>query len=81
MVINLNKITLKQKLIIEKGLFDYVYIMKHWKNNEIDFRKVYYDFYLKARQKVMSKIENQYIFSKLNDLNASESLLDNLILS
>lgn len=49
MVINLNKITLKQKLIIEKGLLDYVYIMKYWKNNEIDFRKVYYDFYLKAR--------------------------------
>lgn len=62
MAIDLNKVTPKQKLIIEKGLLDYVYIMKYWKDNDIDFQKVYYDFYLRARWKVMSKPENQYIY-------------------
>lgn len=77
MAIDLNKVTSKQKLIIEKGLLDYVYIMKYWKDNDIDFQKIYYDFYLKARWKVMSKPENQYIyFKKLQDLNPNESLLD-----
>lgn len=37
MAIDLNKVTPKQKLIIEKGLLDYVYIMKYWKDNDIDF--------------------------------------------
>lgn len=77
MTIDLNKITPKQKLIIEKGLLDYVYIMKCWKNNDIDFQKIYYDFYLRSRWKVMSKPENQYIyFKKLQNLNANESLFD-----
>ena len=77
MAIDLNKITPKQKLIIEKGLIDYVYIMKYWKDNDIDFQKIYYDFYLRARWKIMSKPENQYIyFKKLQNLKANESLFD-----
>ena len=57
MLLNLNLITDKQKLIIAKGLLDYQYIMEHWKNDCVnadttiqdDFRSVYYGFYLKAR--------------------------------
>ena len=40
MAIDLNKITPKQKLIIEKGLIDYVYIMKYWKDNDIEYSGV-----------------------------------------
>lgn len=39
MAIDLNKITPKQKLIIEKGLLDYVYIMKYWKITILIFKR------------------------------------------
>lgn len=58
MKIEVQKITSRQKLIIEKGLCDYRYIMKDWKKNDSDFQSVFYDFYLKARWAVMSKPEN-----------------------
>jgi len=48
-MININKITSRQKLIIAKGLLDYQYIMDNWHTNSMDFQEVYYDFYLKAR--------------------------------
>lgn len=77
MTINVNKITSKQKLIIEKGLCDYVYIMKYWKKMDEDFKEVYYNFYLKARWAVMQKKANSLpYFQKLQDLKPTESLID-----
>ena len=58
MKIDVNQITEKQKLTIEKGLCDYRYIMKNQNRNDADFQSVYYDFYLKARWAVMKKKGN-----------------------
>ena len=49
MKIDVNGITSRQKLVIAKGLCDYQYIMDNWKKDDVDFRDVYYEFYLKAR--------------------------------
>lgn len=53
-MIEIGKITERQKLIIRKGLLDYKYIMDNWKKNDEDFQKVYYEFYLKARFSVLN---------------------------
>ena len=53
--INVNSITDKQKLTIENGINTYLYIMNHQKDDDDDFRDVYYDFYLKAGFHVFSK--------------------------
>lgn len=58
-MINISNITDKQKLIIEKGLCDYNYIMTHCHLRNIDFESVFYEFYLKARWAVMNKPENK----------------------
>ena len=77
MRIDVNSITDRQKLTIEKGLCDYCYIMANWKKNDSDFREVYYDFYLKARWAVMSNPKNQIpYFEQLQKLSATSTLLD-----
>lgn len=61
--IELEKITDKQKLIIRTGIYPYVYILKHHRDDDDDFRSVYYDFYLKSRSAVFSK----YKYIKANE--------------
>ncbi len=58
MSIELKKITDYEKLIIEKAACDYEYIMKHWRENDSDFQKVFYDFYIKARSPWMGGKKN-----------------------
>lgn len=75
-MINLSKITERQKLTIAKGLLDYCYIMNNWMKNDPDFQDVYYNFYLKARWSVMSKPENKDpYFAKLQTINPNGSLI------
>jgi len=79
-MININKITSRQKLIIAKGLLDYQYIMDNWHTNSMDFQEVYYDFYLKARWSVMSNPNNnEPYFSKLQSIKADANLIDIII--
>lgn len=80
MKIDVNMITPKQKLTIEKGLCDYQYIMDNWQVNDSDFQNVFYDFYLKARWSVMTKPSNKKLyFQKLQSISPKNSLLDILI--
>ena len=58
-MIDVSKITERQKLTIAKGLCDYCYIMDNWKKNDEDFKDVFYNFYLKARWSIMNKPENK----------------------
>ena len=75
-MIELDKITEKQKLTIAKGLCDYKYIMDYWKNDDKDFRDVYYDFYLKARWAVMNKFNNKDpYFKKLQSISPTDDLM------
>lgn len=77
MKINVGNITPRQKLIIAKGLCDYQYIMEHWKEDDEDFRTVYYDFYLKSRWAVMTKEENRNAyFDRLQSISENENLID-----
>lgn len=77
MRIDLNTITPRQKLVIEKGLCDYQYIMKNWQVNDLDFQEVFYDFYLKSRRFVMTKNGNKEpYFKKLQSISPEDSLLD-----
>ena len=77
MRINLNTISSKQKLTINKGLLDYQYIMEHWETNDKDFQDVYYDFYLKARWAVMSDEENsKAYFDELQAITENSNLMD-----
>lgn len=76
-MININNITERQKLIIAKGLLDYQYIMQNWHTNSDDFKKVYYDFYLKARWSVMvQKNNSEPYFNKLQSVSANADLMD-----
>lgn len=76
-MIELSKITEKQKLIIAKGLCDYSYIMSNWKINDVDFQSVYYDFYLKARWAVMNLPENKApYFDELQIIAPLANLMD-----
>ena len=75
----IDKITDLQKLTIAKGLCDYRYIMEHWKDNDEDFQKVYYDFYLKARTVIRtSKYREAYfnIFSQLSSDAEMDEILE-----
>lgn len=75
--IDVNLISKRQILTIEKGLCDYRYIMDNWKNDDKDFREVYYDFYLKARWAVMSNPKNQNpYFEQLNKTSSQATLFD-----
>lgn len=77
MKIHVACITPRQKLIIEKGLCDYRYIMHHWRENDSDFQTVYYQFYLKARWALMNNPKNaELYFRKLQSISPEESLLD-----
>lgn len=77
MQIDVNKITLRQKLIISKGLCDYQYIMENWQNNDKDFQDVYYEFYLKARWAVMNNLGNRTpYFDKIQSISPSDDLMD-----
>lgn len=77
MYIDVDKISSRQKLIIEKGLCDYQYIMDNWQKNDEDFKSVYYDFYLKARWAVMSNPNNSVpYFEKLQSISPDDDLLD-----
>lgn len=76
MQIDLEKITPRQKLTIAKGLCEYEYIMNNWQNNDLDFREVYYAFYLKARWAVMRKPDNSIpYFEKLQTISPDDDLL------
>ena len=76
MYIDVEKITPRQKLIIEKGLCDYQYIMDNWQKNDADFQAVYYEFYLKARWAVMNKTSNsQPYFKKLQSISPDADLM------
>lgn len=76
MKIELANITSRQKLIIAKGLCDYQYIMDNWQVNDIDFKEVYYDFYLKARWAVMTNPNNlNPYFEKLQSINPEDDLM------
>lgn len=76
-MIDVYQITPRQKLIIEKGLCDYRYIMENWKLNDSDFQAVYYDFYLSARWAVMSKEGNKKpYFELLQRIEPTDSLID-----
>ena len=77
MEIDVSQITPRQKLTIAKGLCDYQYIMDNWQTNDIDFQAVYYEFYLKARWAVMSKLNNKALyFQKLQSISPEDSLID-----
>lgn len=76
MRIDVNLISPRQKLTIEKGLCDYQFIMNHWQNDDKDFREVFYDFYLKSRWAVINKEGNKEpYFLKLQNISPTESLL------
>lgn len=77
MKIDVYQITPRQKLAIAKGLCDYRYIMEYWKQNDSDFQKVFYDFYLKARWAIMNKTGNKEpYFKKLQEISPDDSLID-----
>lgn len=77
MRIDIEKITDRQKLAIEKGLCDYRYIMNHWKENSDDFQEIFYGFYLKARWATMNKPGNRKpYFEKLQSAQPMDSLID-----
>lgn len=77
MEININDISAKKKLIIEKGLCDYKYITDHWKDNDSDFQSVFYEFYLKARWAVMSDKEKQKAyFEKMHEKDFKEDIVE-----
>lgn len=76
MVIDLNSITSFQKLVIAKGLCDYQFIMDNWHTDSSDFRRVYYDFYLKARWAVMTNEGNsEPYFKKLQTILPDSDLI------
>lgn len=76
MKIDVRQITPFQKLTIEKGLCDYQYIMNHWQDNDLDFQKVYYNFYLRSRWAVMSKAENKSVyFAKLQSVSKESDII------
>ena len=76
-MIDVNRITERQRLTIKKGLLDYQFIMKYWTTNSVDFQEVFYEFYLKARWSVMSKPENSIpYFEKLQTIGAKSNLID-----
>lgn len=76
MKINLNYITPFEKLTIQKGLCDYEYIMNHWQENDDDFQRVYYNFYLSARWVKMGKKNiKDFYFSKLQSISADDDLI------
>ena len=76
-MIDLTKITERQKLIIAKGLLDYQYIMDNWRVNDEDFKAVYYDFYLKARWATMNNQNNiNAYFSLLQHIFPEDNLMD-----
>lgn len=76
MRIDLEKITLRQKMTIAKGLCEYEYIMNNWQNNNLDFKEVYYEFYLKSRWSVMSKQNNKdKYFDELQDISPNDDLM------
>lgn len=76
-MIDVSRITAREKLIIAKGLLDYCFIMNNWKNNDDDFKKVYYDYYLKARWSVMHLPENKNpYFDKLQSINPDDDFMD-----
>lgn len=77
--INLQKITERQKLIISKGLLDYLYIKKYWKTYSEDFQKVYFDFYLKGAAISNKKDIYFEIFKKINKDVSMEQLLNILL--
>lgn len=77
MKIDLNRITERQKLIIEKGLCDYCYIMKNRDKNDADFQSVYYDFYLRARWAVMQKRGNyEPYFKAMFSISPEDDLME-----
>ena len=77
MRIDVERITPRQKLTIAKGLCEYEYIMENWKNDDTDFREVYYEFYLKARWAVMSNPNNKLpYFRKLQTISPDDSLME-----
>lgn len=77
MKVDLQKITPRQKLMIAKWLRDYRYIMDNWQTDDDDFRKVYYNFYLKARWAVMSKPGNlNPYFAKLQSISPEDDLME-----
>lgn len=77
MSIDLNKITLCQKLTITKGLCDYQYIMDNWRINDADFQKVYYEFYLRSRWAVINKGNNkEKYFKVLQQISPETSMID-----
>ena len=80
-MIDVNSITPKQKLTIDKGLCDYKFIMERWPDQDEDFEEVYYGFYLKARWAVMNLPGNKRpYFDKLYNLDTSDlmEILDDL---
>ena len=79
MRIDLDLITPKQKLIIEKGLCDYQYIMNYWQVDDQDFRSVFYEFYLQSRWPVMNKNKPGNVepyFKKLQQVSPNDSLIN-----
>ena len=60
------------KSTIAKGLCEYEYIMENWKNDDTDFREVYYEFYLKARWAVMSNPNNNIPYFTDNEKKNTE---------
>ena len=76
-MIDISKITGRQKLTIAKGLCDYCYIMDNWKKNDDDFKDVFYNFYLKARWSIMNKPENRIpYFDKLKSIKQTDNIMD-----
>lgn len=74
-MIEIDKITERQKLIIRKGLLDYKYIMDNWKKNDEDFQKVYYEFYLKARFSVLNDRTKKIYFDLLKQISPKDDLM------
>ena len=76
-MIDITRITPRQKLIIETGLLEYRYVMKYWQLNDADFQDVYHDLYLRARGGVMRKEGNKKpYFDKLQNISSADSLID-----
>lgn len=75
-MIEITRITNKQKLIISKGLLDYEYIMNHWMDNDSDFKDVYYEFYLKARAPLRAPTNRIPYFEKLQSISPNDDLID-----
>lgn len=67
-MLNPNLLSERQKLIIKLGLLQYGYIMNHRNNpNDLDFQKVYTDFYLSAQPKVSQPA----YFNYFNNVNSN----------